>query len=167
MKEFMKVLGNIGFCVFLILVIILAYMGETGSIGGYTLFSIMTGSMEPTFSVGTLVVGETVDPKNIREGNIITYKGVTGSTVTTHRVQEVRQGEEGIEFVTKGDANSVVDPVTVKGSNVISRVFVDLKHVGGIITFLQENMGAVIGVGLLIYFYIWFISRKKSRVNIN
>lgn len=167
MKEFMKVLGNMGFCVFLILVIILAYMGETGSIGGYTLFSIMTGSMEPTFSVGTLVVGETVDPNNIREGNIITYKGVTGSTVTTHRVQQVRQGEEGIEFVTKGDANSVVDPVTVKGSNVISRVFVDLKHVGGIITFLQENMGAVIGVGLLIYFYIWFISRKKSRVNIN
>ena len=167
MKEFMKVLGNMGFCVFLILVIILAYMGETGSIGGYTLFSIMTGSMEPTFSVGTLVVGETVDPNDIREGNIITYKGVTGSTVTTHRVQEVKQGEEGVEFVTKGDANSVVDPITVKGSNVISRVFVDLKHVGGIMTFLQENMGAVIGVGLLIYFYIWFISRKKSRVNIN
>lgn len=167
MKEFMKVLGNIGFYVFLILVLILAYMGKTGSIGGYTLFNIMTGSMEPTLPIGTLVVGETVDPNEIKEGDIITYKGVTGSTVTTHRVQEVKQGEEGVEFVTKGDANSVIDPVTVKGSNLISRVFVDFKYVGGIITFLQENMGAVIGVGLLVYFFTWFISRKKSRVNIN
>lgn len=167
MKEFMKVLGNVGFCVFIILVLILAHMGNIESIGDYTLFNITTGSMEPTLPIGTLVVGQIVDPDVIKEGDIITYKGVTGSTVTTHRVQEVKQGEEGVEFVTKGDANSVIDPVIVKGDNLISRVFVDFKYIGSIITFLQENIGAVIGVGLLIYSFTWFTARRKNRVNIN
>lgn len=68
---------------------------------GYGMANVLSGSMEPTFSKGTLLfVKET---QNINKGDIVVYQ--SENELIVHRVMEV----DGDRIVTKGDANNVSD----------------------------------------------------------
>lgn len=69
---------------------------------GYGLANVMSGSMEPTFSQGTLLLVK--ETKNVREGDIIVYQ--SEKELIVHRI--IALTEE--EVITQGDANHVADP---------------------------------------------------------
>jgi signal peptidase len=84
--------------------------GEVPGFLGYHLFSIESGSMEPTLNVGTVILSRTSGhPDKLGKDTIVTFKTLSGYIVT-HRIIEVRTGSDGnVLYRTKGD-NPVNSP---------------------------------------------------------
>ena len=99
--------------------------GENPSLFGYRIFHIVTGSMEPTLETGGNVVVKKVDPNTLEVGDIITFQSkdlqIYGQA-NTHRIIEIQHGNDGICFVTKGDANQREDILKVEASDVYGKV---------------------------------------------
>ena len=56
-------------------------------------FMVLSGSMEPTYHVGSLIYVKPVDYKELKVGDPITYM-ISQDTVVTHRIIEVLVDEE-------------------------------------------------------------------------
>jgi signal peptidase len=78
--------------------------GEIPNIGGFQLFSVESGSMEPTLPVGSLILSRVPkDPGSLAGGDIVTFKTLSGFVVT-HRIIEVLPNADGTAaYRTKGD----------------------------------------------------------------
>ncbi len=125
--------GLIGFAA------LVAIAGRTGGIGGYRMYAVATGSMEPALPVGSLLLVRTVPIETIRAGDVVTFQepGRPGVTVT-HRVAAV--GPSGA-LRTKGDANPVADPWQVDGTGISGRVVGHMAKAGTVITLLSSKTG--------------------------
>ncbi|MEK7556714.1 MAG: signal peptidase I, partial [Patescibacteria group bacterium] len=102
---------------------------------------VRSGSMEPAISVGDVVV---VRPGEYQAGDAIAYN-VPGkeNMVVTHRVQEVREGATGFEYVTKGDANPEADSWVVTGGDIIGEELFTVPWVGTLLAFAKSRIGFV------------------------
>ncbi len=102
--------------------------------------AVVSGSMEPTFERGDLVMVQSVY-KKVHEGDIIIFKSDIYAYPITHRAVEV--SEKGIR--TKGDANKYVDAWTLGEEDVIGKIVtiggrpIIIKDWG--IFFIVENRG--------------------------
>lgn len=96
------------------------------NIGGYMMFRVVTGSMEPTISVGALLVTKEVDIDTVQLNDIIcfhTQEAEIWGKVVTHRVVGVLEGLDGSTLLeTKGDANLVMDGYLVDRYNFVGKV---------------------------------------------
>lgn len=75
--------------------------------GAYSLFVVESGSMEPTLTVGSVIVSrQPRNPAALKAGDVVTFHTSAGDVVT-HRIIEVVAGES-VSYRTKGDnlANS-------------------------------------------------------------
>ncbi len=81
--------------------------------GTAQLLTVVSGSMEPSLPLGSLVLVVPRDAGAVRTGDVITFNppGDPSRTVT-HRVVDVRSGSQGADLLvrTRGDANPVPDP---------------------------------------------------------
>ena len=83
---------------------------------GWGVVRVLSGSMEPTFSEGSLlVVSRVVSPDEVSAGDIVVYDA--GQSLVAHRVVEVSDDA----FVTQGDANNTPDD-SIGFSQVKARV---------------------------------------------
>ncbi len=96
------------------------------NIGGFMMFRVVTGSMEPSIPVGSLLLTKETDIGNIEEGDIVCFRTQISEIwgkIVTHRVVEVIEPEQGrILLETKGDANPVADSYYVDESNLLGKV---------------------------------------------
>lgn len=94
--------------------------------GGISVFRVITGSMEPTLHVGSLLVCKDTDIGLIEQGDIVCFRSRSPQMmgkVITHRVVNILESGEGeILLETKGDANLSADGELVSQSNLIGRV---------------------------------------------
>ena len=94
--------------------------------GGYSLFRVVTGSMEPTIPTGALLIAQEVDIATIRMDDIICFRTQLSEIwgkIVTHRVIGVMGDQAGqILLETKGDANLVSDIYMVDESNFVGKV---------------------------------------------
>lgn len=71
---------------------------------------VLSGSMEPTFHRGDLLLVTNYQDDPVTVGDIVVFKLEIVETPVVHRVVMVRKYEDGaIELLTKGDNNSVDD----------------------------------------------------------
>ncbi len=96
------------------------------NIGGYMMFRVVTGSMEPTISVGALLVTREADIHTIDVGDIIcfrTQEAEIWGKIVTHRVTAITQSLDGRALLqTKGDANLAADGFYVSADNLVGKV---------------------------------------------
>lgn len=119
---------------------------------GYGLANVLSGSMEPTFSKGTLlVVKETND---IKTGDIVVYQ--SGSELIVHRVIHINQNQ----ITTKGDANNVADPIFDK-TQIKGVVIQWIPYLGSIANALKTPLGIILV--LLAAFLLIEGSFRKQR----
>ena len=110
------------------------------SLGGYSLFIVVTGSMEPTIPTGALLLCDSMDIEDIVEGDIVCFRSperyMKGSVIT-HRVYDVKKESNGdIHLYTKGDANISIDGYIVKEEHFIGRVSWYTRKDGFFINFI-------------------------------
>lgn len=96
------------------------------SFGGYSLFRVVTGSMEPEIPVGALLISADTDIESIRVNDIVCFRSkspdMLGRSIT-HRVIGITHDANGrVQLQTKGDANVAADGYYVTADNLIGRV---------------------------------------------
>ena len=85
------------------------------SMSGKTPLIVMTDSMFPTIEGGDLIICEEVKANEVQVGDVISFfdPASTSNAVVTHRVTKISEDKGGLEFSTKGDANSKEDSAKV------------------------------------------------------
>lgn len=121
---------------------------------GMKLYCVETGSMEPDYPVGSMVVVERVWFDQLKEGDVITYV-VSDNTVVTHRLIGI--DTEHQLLTTKGDNSNVADASPVSYKNVIGRVNFCVPGFGYVFLVLSTRFGKIM-LGIfavaLVGFYI-------------
>lgn len=96
------------------------------NIAGYSLFRVVTGSMEPTIPVGSLLVSKQVEMDTVQVSDIICFQAQNSTILgkmMTHRVVDVLNGADGsVMFETRGDANLASDGYLVTQTNFVGKV---------------------------------------------
>lgn len=147
----LSVIGNVFFIFLLLMMATLSFFliqsrisGGVPQVAGYQMYIVLSGSMSPEFDTGSLAFVKETDPLAIVVGDIITFRSQSGSdTLTTHRVVEVLR-EDGLSFVTRGDANNVNDPNPVPAENVVGTVTGSVPYVGYLMDFVQTRTGLIL-----------------------
>ena len=115
-----------------------------------SLYTVISGSMEPAIHVYDVVVNLAVkSPEDIKVGDVITFESTSsiskGLTVT-HRVQDIKIVNGRYEYVTKGDYNPVADSSTAKYENVLGKVAFKIPQLGRVQFFLASKGGWIIAI---------------------
>lgn len=144
--------------------------GEQPEIFGYKFYVVLTGSMKPNIEPGDLIVTKDISVNEIECGDIITFKVEGVDSVTTHRVKEIINSEEGISFITQGDANNITDKDPVIGEDIQGRVVKVVPDAGKAVDFMKNNLIIVLTVIIAIFILIIVITAligglKKSKVS--
>ena len=125
-----------------------SYVSTSGngvpSLFGIRMFSIQTDSMYPTLLPGDLIFDVAIkDTAELRKGDIVTYWTVINGerVLNTHRIHEVYDGGGYLIFATKGDNNTIADPLTVHESEVVGKFSLRVSGVGKVFDYLQTSTG--------------------------
>jgi len=153
-------------CLLLLIVALLA--GTVPSLFGAESFVVLSGSMEPTISVGDLTVVVPVKPQDFQVGDIITYRTTQAPDVlVTHRLIATGTDEQGrLTFETKGDANEVSDQVAVAPGAVLGRVVYSIPKVGYLVDFARRPEGKILLIGIpgLLLVADYLLGTRRRRV---
>ena len=132
--------------VLLILLAALAVILLVPRLVGYRTFAVLSGSMEPELNVGSIVYTRDIAPEELKVRDILTYK-LNGSTMVTHRIVEV--DTENKQFITKGDANDVIDGSPVNFDQVVGKVVFHVPLIGYISIYIRTPLGIAAICGII------------------
>jgi signal peptidase I len=127
--------------------LILACLGLLGlglvpRTGWYRPVTVLSGSMAPAFSPGDMVIVTPEPLRDVRVGQIISYRIPVGDHhIQSHRVIKiVRRGAHPV-VRTKGDANETADPWTAKLHGTTAwRVRAVLPKVGWVVFWFRSPL---------------------------
>ena len=134
------VLNFIGTAV-IIIIIALCLSVTAPKIFGISSYTVITGSMEPSVPVGSVVYAKASEPQALTAGDIIVFYDGRTSVPVTHRIVE-NQMNEG-QVITKGDANATVDISPIPYNNIIGKVILHIPMLGRFLIPLGTLTGKV------------------------
>ena len=152
-------------------VVILAVLLVGARLIGLQVFTVLSGSMEPAYHVGSLIYVKEADAAELTSGDVITFM-MDNNTVVTHRIVEVVPDEndpEILRFRTKGDANNAEDGSLVHYRNVIGTPIFTIPALGYVATYIQNPPGTYVAVSVaaimlaLVFVPDLFSDDKKKR----
>lgn len=117
---------------------------------GLQVFTVLSGSMEPVYHVGSLIYVKTVDPADLVVGDDISFM-LDEDTVATHRIVGIVPDENDpsvLRFRTKGTANEQEDGSLVHYKNVIGKPVFTIPYLGYIANYIQNPPGTYIAVSI-------------------
>lgn len=152
-KKIVHILSNIAYVAVLIYLLV-----SLPIFIGYKPLVVLSGSMEPTYKVGSIIYyEEKID--NIEAGDVIVFESGHASFVT-HRVKEVVDKET---YITKGDANDSEDPEPVKLQSIKGKVIkLNIPWLGYYIQYVNTNVGLVVVI-VFILVSEFLLSNMKSK----
>lgn len=173
-KRLFRWLSNIAVALVLICAILLVGV----QVVGLKPYAVLSGSMEPTYHVGSLIYVRKIDPADVTVGMPLTFVVNEDLLVATHRVvdiekvtmrqeqvldeqgnpvldedgnpltQDVQLDEPVYYFQTKGDANEVVDGSPVYYKNIVGTPVFTIPYLGYLAGWLQTKQGMIMGVSI-------------------
>lgn len=131
--------------------------------GLYRAVTPLSGSMEPMFAPGDLLVMRPEPLSQVHVGQVITYSIPIGDHhLETHRVIKMLQGGDRPIVQTKGDANSVADPWTaILTGGPVWTVHTVIPKVGWVLLFLAKPW---LRVGFLLTVAAFFLAVGLARI---
>lgn len=137
---------------------------QVPSIGGYCPLIVLTDSMYPQIHSGDLIICKTVDPESVEVGDVIAFfdPAGNGTTIVTHQVIEVLEGEDGLQFRTQGTANNTADEKPVPAEDVVGEYQSRIAGAGNVALFMQKPEGLIVCVVLPLLLLIGYdVLRRK------
>src|SRR5438093_130827 len=108
----------------------------------YRAYSVVSGSMEPTLPLGSVVLLAPIQGPDVAVGNIITFQHPErAGDLVTHRVIGIDGAADGRFFLTKGDANGTQDSWRVPATGSGWRVRFFLPFLGYLLAIVQSPIG--------------------------
>jgi signal peptidase I len=110
-------------------------------IGNTKTFIVLSGSMMPMMMPGDMIIANTVNPDDLKVGDVIAFQDPDGrpNTIVTHRIVSINDSSVSRIFQTKGDANSAPDIFSVPASNVKGELVFVLPVIGYLPGLLKDN----------------------------
>lgn len=108
---------------------------------GYGLANVLSGSMEPTFSKGALLLVQ--DTRNVKEGDIVVYQ--SQGELIVHRIVRVKENI----IVTQGDANNVAD-IPFRKDQIKGKVIGWVPYFGSISQIFRKPLVIILTILLAI-----------------
>lgn len=162
-----KIIYNIISTFILIVIIVLAILLVLVRLVGYTPYAVLSGSMEPLYSVGSTVYVKSVEAEDIEVGDVITFTMADGSTVVTHQVVEIEE-EQGY-YYTQGLANDTQDGAPTTIDHIIGEVHFGIPYLGYIASYITSPpwiyiiiCGALIWILMLYMIETWEQARIEE-----
>ena len=160
MGKIIKKVWNAITTVLVILIVILAVLLVGVRLAGFQVFTVLSGSMEPTYHVGSLIYVKDVDYRQLEAGDVITFM-LDENTVATHRIIQVVPDEdepEVLRYATQGDANDAPDGTLVHYKNVIGTPVFTIPKLGYVANYIQNPPGTYIAIsGAAILLLLMFL----------
>ena len=125
-----------------ILVILLAGV----RVVGWTPYTVLSGSMEPTYHVGSLIYVRAIDPMTLQVGDPVTYYGNDGAVVTHRIVAVLDDPVSGRCYRTKGDANNIEDGKLLYPTGVIGKPDFTIPYLGYVSWYIQHPPGTYVAI---------------------
>ena len=153
--KFIKVIVWIFVLLVIFVILVQRIFDNRVSIGSYRMFTVVTGSMEPVYNVGDVVISKEVDPSTITEGDDVVYLGKVNDfkdKIVTHRVIKIEDKDGEYYFTTKGVNNDYSDPV-ISSNQIYGKVV--YKPV--VLSFLSGILNTKLGFYLLIFVPVAFL----------
>lgn len=144
----MKKILNIITTILVSVVVVFAILLVGVRVIGLKPYVVLSGSMEPTYHVGSLIYVKNVDPHKLESGDVITFM-LDEDTVATHRIVEVVPDDTDpsvVRFRTKGDANDAEDGALVHYRNVIGSPIFTIPKLGYVANYIQNPPGTYIAI---------------------
>ena len=165
----LKLIGNILYVlvfiivILMLIVVILQRVSDNSiSLSGYRLFTVATGSMEPKYKVGDILISKEINPNDIQVGDDIVYRGKEGSfngKVVTHQVVSIRDEEGNKKIITKGIANTEEDP-EIDSTQVYGKVIYKVQT----LSFISQIIKNIYVFYFIIFVPIAIIIFRQIRV---
>ena len=131
--------------------------GNTPSIFGYRVFRVQTDSMVPTLNVGDVILVKDTPAEDIHNGDIITYKCLSGylsGQTITHRIaMEPEKRKEEYFFVTKGDKEGASLDDEISYSQVEGKYIKTSPYIDKMYSFFLSPAGLITFIGLIIVLF--------------
>ena len=152
------------------LVVVLALLLVGARLVGFRVFTVLSGSMEPTYSPGDLIYVRSIDlpdvASQVKAGMPLTFVLNEELVVATHRVVEVDLQNQLI--YTKGDANDTMDAAPVRFENVIGTPVFAIPWLGYVSSYIQSPPGSYIAIAggailLILVFLPDLFSKKQTE----
>ena len=153
--KFIKVIVWIFVLLVIFVILVQRIFNNRVSIGSYRMFTVVTGSMEPVYNVGDVVISKEVEPSTINKGDDVVYLGEKNDfkdKIVTHRVIKIENKDGEYYFTTKGVANDYSDPV-ISSDQIYGKVV--YKPV--VLSFLSGVLNTRLGFYLLIFVPVAFL----------
>ena len=151
----------------LLIIIVVACLPLTvPKVFGYEMYTVISGSMEPSIPTGSLVYFKDMEPQDVADGDVIAfYGGHDSNAIITHRV--VKNRVVMGEFVTKGDANEKEDMNPIPYMNFLGRVELSIPVVGELAQMLTSMEGKIaagtlIGVAVILQLLASLLDRRRD-----
>ena len=156
------------------LIVLLAIALAGVRVLGLTPYAVLSGSMEPSYPVGSLIYVKKMQPADVRVGDAITFVVNDELLVATHRVvdvevrttrclavldengaavtdaagnpifEEIPLDEPAYYYTTKGDANDAVDGAQVYDQNLLGKPVLAIPYLGYLSSWIQTGRGRTI-----------------------
>ena len=126
-------------------------------LAGATPYTVLTGSMQPHYPPGTLVVARPIDAEQVRTGDVVIIQLESGEAgFVTHRVSAIGTNLKGERsFETQGDANNAPDQDLRRPEQVRGKLWYSVPYLGYVNNALtgSQRQTAVYAVaaGLIVY----------------
>ena len=136
---------------------------------GHHLEEVVTGSMQPTIPIGSLVVTERIPTSQLQAGNVMVFPDPNNTKLTiVHRIIWLSHDQSGDVLVrTKGDYNALPDSWTMKrqASADADRVIEVIPGAGTVAGYLQTI--GFLGLVALIVGLVGYYGIRKVRQILN
>ncbi|WP_087064817.1 signal peptidase I [Intestinibacillus massiliensis] len=167
MNKTVKRVWNIVTWVLVLCAAVLAVLMAGVRIVGLTPYAVLSGSMEPTYHVGSLIYVKHVEPETIKVGDPITFVLNEDLVVATHRVIGI--DTENQTFQTKGDANESPDAGGVYFPNLIGKPIFTIPLLGFLSYWITNPPGMYIaitaGIVLIILVFLPEVLEKADAAD--
>lgn len=155
-RKIVHILSNIIYVLITVYLVICIPM-----IFGHTPVVVLSGSMEPTYKVGSVIYYKKVSEKELKEEDVITFN-VDNKTIS-HRIVSIDNGL----IETKGDANNTSDVHKIRYKNIKGKVGnISIPYIGYYIKIVNDNLTLVVIVTVIILVSEFLFSNTED-LNIN
>ena len=144
LKFILKTISSLIVLVAVVLAILLVGL----KLVGFQIYTVVSGSMEPNYHVGSLIYVKEVEPNTLEVNDAITFK-LGDNTIATHRIIEIVPDEENqnkYSFRTKGDANDNPDANLVEPNKVLGKAIFTIPYLGYLATYIKSYPGNIVAI---------------------
>ena len=133
--------------------------GVTPNVFGIKTYVIISGSMEPEYNIGDIVIAQKTSAEEFLVGDVISFR--EGESVVTHRISgEIV--ENGVrKFKTKGDNNNTEDYWNVDIKSIEGEVIGCIPGLGKVTLMLQNKVTILL---VILAFYAYILRNHKIKL---